>query len=102
MAQAATRAASAAGWPRDRIRERLCALVADPASFAEQFRDRPVEVLIERLDDQGRGRGWTSQYLDAHVADASQADIGHTVQARVREIETDSLIADRTEPGDHA
>ena len=34
-AQVATRAASAAGWPRDRIRERLRALVADPASFAD-------------------------------------------------------------------
>ena len=37
------------------------------AEFARQFIGRTVSVLIERIDDHGRGRGWTGEYLEAEV-----------------------------------
>lgn len=35
--------------------------------FAERFVGRPVSVLIERVDADGTGHGWTGEYLEAKV-----------------------------------
>ncbi len=36
-------------------------------AFAQQFLERDVSVLVERLDKRGTARGWTGEYLEARV-----------------------------------
>jgi len=36
-------------------------------AFAESFVGNPVSVLIERFDEDGAGRGWTREYVDARL-----------------------------------
>ena len=43
------------------------------AAFAQRFIGRPVTMLIERVDAQGRGHGWTSEYVEAVAACAPDA-----------------------------
>jgi len=67
-----TRADTMAGQiPESVKKDRLHALVALGESkrrlFAEGFAGRTVSVLIERVDSQGTGHGWTGEYLDARV-----------------------------------
>jgi len=39
--------------------------------FAERFVGQLVSILIERIDADGTGHGWTSQYLEARVSGPS-------------------------------
>ena len=48
-------------------------------AFARQFVGRPVETLIEGIGKDGRGHGWSGQYLDCRVAGVSRAEIGRIV-----------------------
>ena len=48
-------------------------------AFARQFVGRPVETLIEGIGKDGRGHGWSGQYLDCHVTGVGRADIGKIV-----------------------
>ena len=43
------------------------------AAFAQRFIGRPVTMLVERVDAQGRGHGWTSEYVEAVAACAPDA-----------------------------
>jgi len=48
-------------------------------AFARQFVGRPVETLIEGIGKDGRGHGWSGQYLDCRVAGVGRAEIGRIV-----------------------
>lgn len=57
--------------PESVKKERLHALAEIGESkrllFAERFAGRQVSVLIERVDKDGTGHGWTGEYLEARV-----------------------------------
>ncbi|MEI6211542.1 MAG: MiaB/RimO family radical SAM methylthiotransferase [bacterium] len=49
-------------------------------AFALQFVGRPVDVLIERLDTDGFGCGWSGAYLDCRVPGISRSQRGRIVR----------------------
>ncbi|MBI3985967.1 MAG: MiaB/RimO family radical SAM methylthiotransferase [Lentisphaerae bacterium] len=53
------------------VRARVARLMAlgeiKRAEFARQWLGREVSVLVENLDEQGRGLGWTGEYLEARL-----------------------------------
>jgi threonylcarbamoyladenosine tRNA methylthiotransferase MtaB len=74
--RAGTRADTLPGQVQESLKkERLHALVEIGETkrrlFAERFVGRPVSVLIERIDADGTGHGWTGEYLEATVTGAS-------------------------------
>lgn len=76
-------AACAGAVPRAIRRARARALVrlhaAKRLAFAGQFVGRTVEVLIESLDPDGCGRGWSGQYLGCRVNGVQRASIGRLI-----------------------
>ncbi len=76
---------------RERAR-RLAALGhVQRRAFARRMVGRVVEVLIERLDADGSGRGWTGEYLEARVAGLAKDAIGRLLSVRVTHVEQDRL-----------
>ena len=59
--------------------------------FAESFVGGEADVLVERVDDEGVGRGWTSEYVEACVDGLSAVDVGRLVAFRVRACEAGAL-----------
>jgi threonylcarbamoyladenosine tRNA methylthiotransferase MtaB len=53
---------------KERVRRLLDIERDKRRAFAEKFIGVAVKVLIERIDAQGRGRGWTGEYLEACVS----------------------------------
>lgn len=60
--------------------------------FAERFRGESASVLIERIDDDGLGYGWTSEYLAARVrgGNLTRREIVH---ARVEDVTSEGELA---------
>ena len=61
-------------------------------AFALRFVGRPVEVLIERIGKDGRGRGWSGEYLDCRVAGVSRAQIGRIVSFTPARVEDGAVL----------
>jgi len=76
--------------PREVARERAAELTAlgrrKRAAFARRFQGRCVEVLIEKVDADGAGAGWTREYLPARVAGEGRAP-GQVVEGVVRAVQ---------------
>jgi tRNA A37 methylthiotransferase MiaB len=54
-------------------KERRVAVLLDvekrkQADFAASFIGKPVTVLLETMDDDGSGLGWTGEYVPARIA----------------------------------
>lgn len=64
---------------------------AKRAAFAQQFLGTTAEVLLERVDSEGVGRGWTSEYLEAHVSGMSPDAVGRVVSCHVTRVEAGQL-----------
>lgn len=62
-----------------RARTLIALLAPKRQAFAATFIGRPVEVLIETVDSDGQGRGWSSPYLACCVADVSRTTIGSVI-----------------------
>lgn len=52
------------------------------AGFAAGFVGREVEVLVERVERDGTGSGWTGEYLRASIPGLSSGDVGSLVRVR--------------------
>jgi len=75
-----TRAAAMVGQVEEaektrRTRELLDLGKTKKASFAASFVDKPVSVLVEKLDEDGNGNGWTSEYVRAVTPPANINEI---------------------------
>lgn len=68
---------------RERARELIALGTRKRHDFAVSFIGKPVEVLIERVNDQGFGRGWTSEYVEARVSGLTEADVGRLIRFEV-------------------
>ncbi len=83
--------------PMDVRRNRAKQLIAigerKRQEFAARFVGSPVEVLVERVDEQGIGRGWTSEYLEARISDCTQAEVGRLISVVPHEAKADMLYA---------
>jgi len=87
-----TRADTLPGQVSESVKkERLHALVeigeAKRRLFAKRFLGRSVSVLIERVDVDGTGHGWTGEYLEAQVTGTSLFP-RQIVKIKVNRIET--------------
>ena len=68
---------------RERAR-RLAALGREKrAAFARTFVGRMVEVLVERVEADGRASGWTGEYLRAEIPGRTASDVGALLRVRV-------------------
>ncbi|NQT93295.1 MAG: MiaB/RimO family radical SAM methylthiotransferase [Lentisphaerae bacterium] len=72
-----------------RTRELLDLGQVKKASFAASFVGKPVSVLVEKLDENGRGTGWTGEYVRAVTPPAAINDIVEYVPIG---IEDDALV----------
>lgn len=83
--------------PMDVRRNRAKQLIAigerKRQEFAARFVGSPVEVLVERVDEQGIGRGWTSEYLEARISGCTQAEVGRLISVVPHEVKADMLYA---------
>ena len=70
---------------RERARELIAVGERKKREFAESFVNSGAEVLVERVDSKGVGRGWTSEYVDAQINVLSYAYIGKIVSVKVIE-----------------
>lgn len=52
------------------------------AEFAARHRGHEVEVLIERIDADGTGHGWSADYLQCECPGCSDGDLGKIVKCR--------------------
>ena len=69
--------------PVELRRERANELIAigdrKQREFANSQRSTSVQVLIERVNDHGMGRGWTAEYVETHVAGLTPDSIGQII-----------------------
>ena len=70
---------------RERARELIAIGERKKREFAESFVGGEAEVLVERVDSRGVGRGWTSEYVDARIKGMREEDIGKLVGVKVVE-----------------
>jgi len=61
---------------RERARELIALGGRKREAFARSWVGQCVEVLVERVDDDGTGRGWTGEYLEARIPGLTAADVG--------------------------
>ena len=92
-----TRAAAMGGQVEEtekarRTRELLDLGQVKKSSFAASFVGRPVSVLVEKLDQNGRGTGWTGEYVRAVTPPAAINEIVEFVPTRVA---SGSLVCSR-------
>jgi threonylcarbamoyladenosine tRNA methylthiotransferase MtaB len=78
---------------KSRARELIRLGAEKRQAFALRFVGRPVEVLIERVGKDGRGGGWSSEYLDCRVAGVSRAQIGRIVPFTPTGVEPGGVLA---------
>ena len=64
--------------------------------FAKSFVGKPVEVLIERVNENGTGRGWSAEYIDIHIENISQQQIGKLIRVTPHAA-TDSRLSARVD-----
>lgn len=62
------------------------------SAFVNSFENEIVEVLIERIDNEGCGRGWTSEYVEARVRNCTLDNVGHLIHAKATGIRDNKLI----------
>lgn len=83
--------------PMDVRRNRAKQLIAigerKRQEFAARFVGSPVEVLVERVDEQSIGRGWTSEYLETRISGCTQAEVGRLISVVPHEAKADMLYA---------
>lgn len=65
---------------RARARELLALGQAQREAFAQRFVGRAVDVLVERVDADGVGRGWTGEYLEARIPGLAPQAVGTVVR----------------------
>lgn len=68
---------------RERARELIAIGKKKHEDFAASFRGADADVLIEGVDEQGVGNGWTSEYVEARVEGLDKKDVGRLVTVRV-------------------
>jgi threonylcarbamoyladenosine tRNA methylthiotransferase MtaB len=68
---------------RARARELIAIANGKREAFASSFMGLNVEVLIEGVDGDGVGKGWTSEYVEAHVSGLREDDGGRLVEMKV-------------------
>lgn len=68
---------------RERTRELIALGARKREVFASSFVGEGVEVLVERVDAKGIGRGWTSEYVEARVGGLTEVDVGQIVRFEV-------------------
>ena len=81
--------------PMDVRRNRAKQLIAigekKRCEFANSFIGKPIEVLIERVDEAGVGRGWTSEYLEARIENCRNEDVGTIMSTTPFSVNNDIL-----------
>lgn len=68
---------------RERTRELIVIAGKKREAFASSFVGLNVEVLVEGVDGDGVGKGWTSEYAEAHVSGLCDQDVGRLVEMKV-------------------
>jgi threonylcarbamoyladenosine tRNA methylthiotransferase MtaB len=68
---------------RERARELIAMGKRKKRDFAKSFVGSRAEVLVERVDESGVGRGWTSEYIEAYIKDLKNDTIGELVTINV-------------------
>ena len=63
--------------------------------FAGRFIGRTVDVLVERVGDDGIGRGWTGEYLETEIEGCSACDQGTLLHAACIGRENERLLCTR-------
>lgn len=61
-------------------------------AFALQFVGRPVNVLVEGIGRDGRGHGWSGEYLDCRVANVSRAQVSRIVTFTPTGVEAGAVL----------
>lgn len=83
--------------PMDARRNRAKQLIAigerKRKEYAQSFIGKAVEVLVERVDDEGVGRGWTSEYLETRISGCTPAEVGSLISVVPHEVNLDVLHA---------
>lgn len=83
--------------PMDARRNRAKQLIAigerKRKEYAQSFIGKAVEVLVERVDDEGVGRGWTSEYLETRISGCTAAEVGSLISVVPHEVNLDVLHA---------
>lgn len=83
--------------PMDARRNRAKQLIAigerKRKEYAQSFIGKAVEVLVERVDDEGVGRGWTSEYLETRISGCTPAELGSLISVVPHEVNLDVLHA---------
>lgn len=83
--------------PMDARRNRAKQLIAigerKRKEYAQSFIGKAVEVLVERVDDEGVGRGWTSEYLETRISGCTAAEVGSLISVVPHEVNLDMLHA---------
>ncbi|MEI8244127.1 MAG: MiaB/RimO family radical SAM methylthiotransferase [bacterium] len=76
-----------------RARELIRLGVEMRQAFARRFVGRTVDVLIEHISKDGRGCGWSSEYLGCRVAGVGRAQIGRIVPFTPAGVEPGGVLA---------
>jgi len=63
------------------------------AAFAKQFIGKEVDVLVERLDEDGNAHGWTGEYLDCSISGLDFSSIATRVSCVPHAAEGNMLLA---------
>lgn len=83
--------------PMDARRNRAKQLIAigerKRKEYAQSFIGKAVGVLVERVDDEGVGRGWTSEYLETRISGCAAAEVGSLISVVPHEVNLDVLHA---------
>jgi len=80
---------------RERARELIALGARKREAFAASLVGAQVEVLVERVDAKGVGRGWTSEYVEAQVSGLTEVDVGRLVRFEVASAVEGQVIGDR-------
>ena len=67
------------GERRERARLLQQLHVAKRLEFARRFVGRPVQVLVEGIGRDGRGHGWSGEYLECRMAGVGRTSIGSLI-----------------------
>lgn len=80
---------------RERARELIAIGERKRVAFAASFAGSRAEVLVERVDAQGVGRGWTSEYIEAQISGLAKSDVGRLEEFAV-ESTAESFVVGRS------
>ncbi len=80
---------------RERARDLIALGERKRAEFAGTFVGRGVEVLVEKVSDDGVATGWTSQYLPCRISGSSREDVGELLSVTPTGTDGETLLASR-------